>query len=403
MRICIFIEIYDFGGPDTVLTELLNSWPEPADDFIIVANRYYGRFRPVLEERVQRPIEWVTAPSIDRADLFRRMRSSRWAWPGRMALFVGQYPLMIWNAIRMSKLFRRLKPDALLINNGGYPGGDSCRAAVLAGAWSGVPTIAMTVHSLAMVLRPWRWLPEQLVDRYIDRHAMMICVSKAALARLRKVRGIRQTGVVIPNGFTSGHTPSLSRDDLLQEFGLPPQAFVIALVGSYDANKGHQLLFESVAALLGNFPKIRLLLFGTGNQADVNRLHQLIHDHQLRDTVVMCGFRQNVTAYLGATDLLVLPSQRIESMPMVIIEAMALRVPVIASNVGGVGELVEDRVTGRLLPPGDSAALTDAIKQAAEHPETGRKWAEQAHEKYVSAYTGEAMARTYHHLLMGRQ
>ena len=90
-------------------------------------------------------------------------------------------------------------------------------------------------------------------------------------------------------------------------------------------------------------------------------------------------------------------------MPMVLIEAMALRVPIIASDVGGVGELIEDRVTGRLLPPADLAALTDAIEQAVEHPETGRGWAEQAHEKYLSAYTGEAMARTYHHLLMGRQ
>ena len=171
--------------------------------------------------------------------------------------------------------------------------------------------------------------------------------------------------------------------------------------GTFYFNKGHHLLFESVAVLRPRFPQIRVLVFGTGSQAHTARIQRLIHQHQLDDTVILCGFRQNVTAYLAALDLLVLPSLRTEGLPMAIIEAMALRVPVVASDVGGVQELIEDRVSGRLLPPGDLSALTDAIEQAIEHPETGREWAEEAYARYSAAYTGEAMARSYHLLLKG--
>ena len=114
---------------------------------------------------------------------------------------------------------------------------------------------------------------------------------------------------------------------------------------------------------------------------------------------MLCGFRQDVTRYLGAADLFVLPTLSYESLPMVIIEAMAMRVPVIASDVGGIRELIEDRVTGRVLPPGDVSALTEAIKQIVEQPQLAKKWANEAFQRYSGNHTAEAMAQSYHSLL----
>ena len=401
MRICIITETYQLGGPDTVLAELLEAWPDPADEFIIVTNSYYERFRPFFDTRVRRPIQWLTSPSLDRPDLLRRVLASPWRWPGGLALLLVQYPLFLWNTAKLVTLFRQIRPDVLLINNGGYPGGDTCRAAVLAGARCGIHRVVMAVHNLAMVPRLWRKLPEGIIDRYLDQHAQLVCVSKASLARLREVRAIHQRGIVIPNGFTPRTTSQLCRQDILQEFGLSPQSNLISIVASYDHRKGHHLLFQAVATLKGRFPQIRVLVFGEGNPRQLSRLQGLVRQHQLDDVVTLCGFRQNVTAYLEATDLLVLPTLSFESLPMVIIEAMALRVPVIASDVGGISELIEDGVTGRLLPPGDISALTDAIEQAVDHPEVTREWAKQAYERYRTTHTGEAMARSYHLLLTG--
>ena len=393
--------MYQFGGPDTVLTELIESWPDSNHEFCVVTNRYYKRFRPYIEARLRRPFQWLTSPSLDRADLVRRMSSSPWWWPGRLALYLAQYPLLLWNAGNLARLFRRVRPDALLIVNGGYPGGDTCRAAVLAGSWCKISPVVMAVHNLPMVARPWRWLPELLIDKYIDRHAQVVCVSRTALSRLRQVRAFHQPGTVIPNGFTPRANQDLTRNDLLNEFGLPTNSHLIAIVASYDHRKGHHLLFEAVAQLKPRFPQARILVFGEGSSAQSARIRSLISQHQLEDIVVLCGFRQDVTRYLGAADLFVLPTLSYESLPMVIIEAMAMGVPVIASDVGGIPELIEDGVTGRLLPPGDISALIGAIEQAIEQPELARQWAENGYQRYQAYHTGEAMARSYHLLLTG--
>lgn len=399
MRICVVTEMYGLGGADTVLAELLKAWPDPADEFIMVSNSYHRRFRPFFDARVGRPVQWLTSPTLDRADLLRRVLESRWPWPGRLALLLAQYPLFLWNAAKLAKLFQVIRPDVLMINNGGYPGGDTCRAAVLAGVRCGIPQVVMVVHNLAEVPNIWRRFPERVVDKLIDQHSQLVCVSKAALSRLRSVRAIRQPGLVIPNGFTPRPTRGLSRRDLLEEFALPDDSYLLAIVASYDHRKGHHLLFEAVANLQEHIPNIRILVFGEGNPAQEARIQGLLHQHQLEQLVVLCGFRQNVTAYLEATDLLVLPTLSYESLPMVIIEAMALRVPVIASDVGGIGELVEERFTGRLLEPGHIEALTEAIKDAVEHPESSRIWANAAFDRYTQTYTGEMMARSYHRLM----
>ena len=402
MRICIVIEVYVFGGPDVVITEMIESWPDPGDEFIIVANRYSQRFRQNYTQRLHRPVQWVKSPSLDRGEMRHRLVSTPWFWPGLILLYLMQYPLLLWNAARLAMLFRKLQPDALLINNGGYPAGDTCRAAVLAAARAGIPKVFMAIHSLAMAPQLWRWLPERLLDRYIDRHAQVVCVSQAALARFRDVRAFRQPTVVIHNGFTPRHASCRSREDVLKEFGLPPGSYLISMIGSWDdPQKGHDLIIRAVGEMRQSCPHLRLVVFGTGKQAQEMRLRRVIAQHHLEDAVVLCGFRGDVTSYVRVTDLLVQPSVRFESLPMAIIEAMALRVPVIASDLGGVPELIEDGVTGRLLPPGDISALIGAIEQAIEQPELARQWAENAYQRYQAYHTGEAMARSYHLLLTG--
>ena len=399
MRICVVTEMYGLGGADTVLAELLEAWPDPADEFIMVSNSYHQRFRPFFDARVGRPVQWLTSPTLDRADLLRRVLGSRWRQPGRLALLLAQYPLFLWNAAKLAKLFQVIRPDVLLINNGGYPGGDTCRAAVLAGVRCGIPRVVMVVHSLAMVPRPGRWLPELLIDRYLDRHAQIVCVSSAVQVSLQKLRSFNQTGTVIPNGFTPRGVPPIPRQNLLSEFDLSPEAFLICIVASYEPLKGHQVLFEAVEALVDRLPHIRVLAFGAGSERDSLRLHRLIEQHHLDGRVIFCGFRQNVIAYVAASDLLILPSVAYESFGMAILEAMAVGTPVIACDVGGVRDLVEDCVTGRLLPAGDVHALAEAIEQAINHTDASRQWADEAYNRYRATYTGEMMARSYHRLM----
>jgi glycosyltransferase involved in cell wall biosynthesis len=133
--------------------------------------------------------------------------------------------------------------------------------------------------------------------------------------------------------------------------------------------KGVDVLLAAMALLRDRFPTLRLLAVGTGS---LDRpLQKMAAEIGIADRVRFTGLRTDVPAIFRGLDLLVLPS-RSEGLPMVLLEAFGLSVPVVATRVGGTPELVEDGVTGLLVPPEDPAALADAIARALASPELRR-------------------------------
>jgi glycosyltransferase involved in cell wall biosynthesis len=115
----------------------------------------------------------------------------------------------------------------------------------------------------------------------------------------------------------------------------------------------------------------------------------------LERRVIMTGFRRDVPEVMAALDVLALPSIKSEAMSQVIPQALAVGTPVVASTVGGSPELIRDEENGRLVPPGDSRALADAILALLRDPERARAMARAGQAMVRERYTIDAtMART---------
>ena len=149
----------------------------------------------------------------------------------------------------------------------------------------------------------------------------------------------------------------------------PRDGHHLAFVGRLDAVKGVPLLLEALAAARESLPDLCLTLVGDG--PDREALLDQARALDLSEAVEFAGYlsQTEVAALLAYADCLVLPSFA-EGVPVVLMEAMAARLPVIATRVGGVSELVEDGVSGLLVPPGDVASLTQAIKQVMRSDRT---------------------------------
>jgi glycosyltransferase involved in cell wall biosynthesis len=134
---------------------------------------------------------------------------------------------------------------------------------------------------------------------------------------------------------------------------------VAGLVANIRGSKGHDVFLEAARLVLRQVPDARFLVVGDGvGFEDVRaRVDALGLDH----AVVMTGFRHDVPEVIAALDVLVLPSIRSEATSQVILQAMAIGTPVVASAIGGSPEVVRDAETGRLVPPNDPAALAAAI------------------------------------------
>ena len=152
---------------------------------------------------------------------------------------------------------------------------------------------------------------------------------------------------------------------LRDEYGMEPGAPIVGVVGRLELEKGHPTLLEAWPLVLAEQPGAYLMIVGEGSRLDA--LHAIAREQGIERHVIFTGRRDDIPAITAAFDVAVLPSYR-EAQGLTILEAMALSRPVVASNVGGIPEMVEDGVTGLLVPPHDPPALAAAIvRLLADH------------------------------------
>lgn len=180
-------------------------------------------------------------------------------------------------------------------------------------------------------------------------------------------------------GFDTDSSPTR----IQQEFSLDGCYPVVGLVAHLSPIKRHEDLIRAAPRVLSKFPKARFLLVGGTHAAPpgyIEGLGQLIHELGLEASVTFTGFRSDVAEFYPVFDALVLTSQG-ESFGKVLLEAMASETPVVATALGGPLEIVQDGVTGLLIPPCEPSAVADAILELACDPEraramgrAGREW-----------------------------
>jgi glycosyltransferase involved in cell wall biosynthesis len=155
------------------------------------------------------------------------------------------------------------------------------------------------------------------------------------------------------------------RAKIRQEFKISSTAPLIGMVGRLHPQKGVRHLLDALPYMREHLPEIHLLIVGDGELR--GELQNQAQKQNLSEVVIFTGGRSNVPDILAALDLFVLPSLW-EGLPLAILEAMAAELPVVATAVGGVPELVIDGETGRLVAPGDALALAQAIVSILTHP-----------------------------------
>jgi glycosyltransferase involved in cell wall biosynthesis len=148
-----------------------------------------------------------------------------------------------------------------------------------------------------------------------------------------------------------------ARRSLRRELRIQPEAPVIATVAVLRKPKGIQHLIGALADILPSMPETKLIIVGDGDEGPA--LRRRAADLQLDDHVVFTGARSDIADVLAMSNLFVLPTLE-DVLPTVVAEAMAAGLPVVASDVGGLPEMVVDGVTGLLVPPADEEALADA-------------------------------------------
>lgn len=228
------------------------------------------------------------------------------------------------------------------------------------------------------------------VDRVLSRHATVAfrAISQAvADAAVRDLGVPRERIRVVPRSRDLrrlGACSSERRARVRRQLGVGEAAPVLLNVARQEAQKGLAPLVEAVARLRDEDPGVVLLQAGrAGNRT--RQLHDQVARHGLEENVRFLGFRDDVGDLLCAADVFVLPS-RYEGLGGAALEAMAMRVPVVASDVPALREALDDGRCGVLAQPGDPAALATAVGRLLAEPAAAAGLARAGAERFATAY-----------------
>ena len=225
------------------------------------------------------------------------------------------------------------------------------RAAVAAGT----PVIMATVHS-SRVRAPSDVSLLASLTPSMDR---LIVPSESIQRKVVAEGRVGARFAVIPNGVDLSRFASPApRCAFRREFGVPSHALLLGVVARLEPEKGHQFLLDAMPIILRGAPDTWLAIVGEGSS--LAALRAQASSLGVAERVVFTGRREDVSALTADLTVAVLPSVR-EAQGISILEAMARRVPVVASAVGGIPEVVTSGVDGLLVPPADPAALAEAV------------------------------------------
>ncbi len=266
-------------------------------------------------------------------------------------------PKTLWQGIRLAHYVRR-NLIQIVHSFGFYPNVFTVPVARLAGA----SIVVASIRDTGDLLTPM----QRRLQRMVCRLADCVLVNAGAIRENLLEQGFDPSKiVVIRNGITLSKVAGKERGAALrQELGLPLSARLVGVFSRLNRMKGVQYFLDAAIVLAGRFPDVCFLVVGDGGSK--KELEEQAGRLGLGQRIVFTGFRSDVPDLLSEAAISVLPSLS-EGTSNTLLESMAAGIPVIATRVGGNPEVIEDGVSGLLVPPRDSAALAAAIARLLEN------------------------------------
>ena len=259
-------------------------------------------------------------------------------------------------------------------------------------AWLARIPIVWTLHDNTLPRRAARVLSR--------RPARVITVSEW-LKQYYASAGLVEKSVVIPNGLAAAG-PGTDGGALRVELGVPADAPLVVNVGRLVAGKAPHVFVEAAALVAAEVPQAFFALVGGPDTPEPGQppetyasavLAQALRASGLEQRLMVTGHRADAARFFSAADVVVYTSAQPEGLPTVILEAMQAGKPVVASAIGGALEIVLDGVTGRLVPPGDAAALASGILECLRQPERAQDWGRSGQARLETHFSLQGQAR----------
>lgn len=270
---------------------------------------------------------------------------------------------------KLVKQIRQIAPDVIHCRNG-IP---TISYGVLAAKIARIPVVCSIhgrTHYLRQNFRTWIWFHIMRLSR------MIVVVTQSIKDEIVRFGGITPSAIqVIHNGINTELSFPKTNLQLRQEFAFDGEDFIIGTVGSLRPIKGHKYLLAAMPDILRKIGNAQLALIGSGSEE--HNLKQFANNLGIGNNIKFLGYKANAGKIMRMFDVFVLPSLS-EGFPNVVLEAAMAKIPIIATRVGGIEEILQNGENGLLVRPADSNELTAQILKLATNKVLAQNLADNA-------------------------
>jgi len=286
-----------------------------------------------------------------------------------------------YSIYKLTNIIKRNKIDIIHVHNG-----KDYWLAVLARYFAGRGKIIASRHILKALGNSF------LHKKMFGEIDQFIAVSDSVKNKLIKQNNIDSAKIkVIHNGMDINSFQTQKTSYLYKQLKVNNQTFKIGMVGTLCDRKNQEIILET-AALINN-PNFKFIIIGDDPSEEkiyLNKLQKIIHKYEIENKIIMTGFRDDIANLMSFFDILVVPSKS-EAFGLVVIEGMASKTPIIASNVDGIKEIINNNINGFLIDPDDKNELKEKILYLYENENIYSKFCDEGLETVKNKFSLDVM------------
>lgn len=396
-RILFYSDCSFFAGCENMLSLFSNSEELRSKYDVFIAFRQSDLYKQGLDnktsfsrnEKIPCTIYRGIIPAVSNSFLFKILTYTLTPFLREILFFA--------NIARTFKIVKKINPDIVHINNGGFPGALGCNSMVLGARLAGVKNIIYIINNIAVPYRSITRVLDFLKDKIIMRFVtLFVTGSYNAKKHFEHVLNIPSRRVV---NFANGIKPGLTtndRDALRNSFGIGNDELVIGIVAILEWRKGHHFLVEAfIKAVDENLIPENTVLLIEGEGPEKQNLKHIISEAKLENRIRFVGSIKYVFDFYTAIDIFAFSSIAYEDFPNVIIEAMSMSLPIIATKIAGVPEQITNNENGILVNIQDVESMKNAIQEIVNNRTLRDSLSREAYKRYCNSFSIDIALKRY--------
>jgi glycosyltransferase involved in cell wall biosynthesis len=397
MQIVLLTEIFDCGGIDTFIINLITNWPNKNDKFILVANKDYPGLE-IIQNQLGDKIEIRKYELTSYIRPFEEVTIIK-----KIAYPILKYYKLFYNIFAIKKILDNPNFDFLMVINGGYPGGDICRSAAI--SWAifrkDKQKSVHNFHNLVTAPPFYLFFQELIVDKFISfSTSNFVTVSQSSKISMKNRPYLNNREIkYIYNGIKNFTNSSQDINFIKNELGLNKNIQICLMLATYEERKGHLFLLKAFNLVYQNNQNARLIICGFGSENEINKVKKYISDLNLDNCVYIFNFRIDKENLLRSSDILLISSQEFESFGLTAIEAMSFKKPIVSTDVGGLPEVIGEGYGGFCIPKDDYYQFSKKITLLLNDKNLYDKMSLRGYNRYLEFFTPDKMSNSYYKLI----